>query len=1330
MPPSFRNTRASLLALAASAFVAFGCDVRPAIVQVQPGAIRKDVFTSGEWHVQQTVIDSQYSMSYTFVGEQGDMDRIEWEITEDFLIARRSYEFIAGAEPSGIAAESEEGAVIAIYGIDSHFDIRRAYNPITGEELNVVTENTTDRPWFDRDYMRVDWSENRVTDWSFLLGARIFDGIQTEPVQYEVSDPSHPHHPRFESVDADGNWSEHTIATPIDGDDDISYIDIVNRMMVRPTEAHIPGFGDVPTCFLIGQGHLDCAPGEITVRHSFLRVDEDSRDYQPMLYTGDRMERFGYFITERAGYDRDYGVIEGSRYRFVNRHNLWQQSHRRDGAGELMRCTTDAACDDGQGSVCDLDLARAYRRVDAEGHLEGACTIPYRQREVRPIAYHLSANFPEDLLTAAQDLINEWNETFVGTVASLRELECIESGGEPGPCAGERMRDDHSQMFVMCHNPVIDADHDACGPVGTSAQPGDLRYSLLGWVSDAHASSPLGYGPSSADPLTGELIMGNAFVYGAAMQTLSIYARDIIRLLNGELEESDIIDGVHVQEWVDRMIAGEEVTGHTATDHAIELDAEDLEDVAEAMRSSYERAAEGRRPHAPPSSPAEFFEMAHEAEDRLWRGGQLGSTAPIAQARIESLQGTDIERMMTGPEAFLMAGIDPNGPIDRDAIAAASPLQGMSLQRQRAIQRARDMMQADQCVLNGDFADEGLLSLARRIQRAASVGDGTITWYGVAYNLRDADGAIDYDLVGRMLRQPIFHAVTAHEVGHTIGLRHNFSGSFDAVNYLPEYWNLRDDGTMLPRAWDPITPAEMDGGILEYQYSTVMDYGVNFVVTDAEGVGHYDHAAVKMGYGDLVEVFANAPAGSDATWINIIQGLGWPIPLTLESFSGGEPSAFRYTDWPEVLGGVENLQNRADVRYTSLRADPSLALSGLRDPVVDAEGRPAVPYLMCSDEQADLNPDCLRYDQGADVYETVQSVIDNYWFYYIFNSFARQRLGFTTSGLAGRVHDRYFEKLQRANQIYALYRRLFDDIFGDSPGYDRFYTRSDGMGAWTLTVGAAFQLLTRVVTAPEPDTYTEFVRADGTPALRVAEFGEPVNLRVDSVDGRFLETTWNFDAGYFWFDQLDRVGYFYDKTIALEILVDPTTYFLGRDTDADIRQYQLNFGSSFGPALGAFVSGIVAEDWSAIAPRSMGGRMVWPTATEMTSGSMGGRPIDPNASFSIQLYGAVYGMAFLPQTYDQTFLNRSRIFVRGGAEEITLAPGQPVVEWTNPESGLTYVAPSYLDGTGREQGMGASVLQHAIDLETAGDTAGLRSYVDTLDIVRRLTWRYGFGAQP
>src|SRR5262245_49772459 len=173
-------------------------------------------------------------------------------------------------------------------------------------------------------------------------------------------------------------------------------------MFVRPGTVHIDGLGPVPSCFLLYRDHLDCAPGEITVRNSFLRADE--RDYQPMVYTGDRMEKFGYFVTERAGYDDHYGVVEPARFRFVNRHNLWTESHQRDAEGEYLRCTeaNDEMVCGGFGAECDLDLGRARRWTTTDGHLEGACTIPYRLRTVKPVAYHLSRGFPEALVPDAQ----------------------------------------------------------------------------------------------------------------------------------------------------------------------------------------------------------------------------------------------------------------------------------------------------------------------------------------------------------------------------------------------------------------------------------------------------------------------------------------------------------------------------------------------------------------------------------------------------------------------------------------------------------------------------------------------------------------------------------------------------------------------------------------------------------------------------------------------------------------------------------------------------------------------------------------------------------------
>ena len=1314
-----RTIRSMLLLTALMAVIASpGCgDPRAPINQIQPGAIEKTVF-AGEWYFQQTVIDSPYRAGFTFVGEQGRLERVRWEIQETFLLARRTYEWIDGAEPAGIGGNQvQQGSVVAAYRIQSHFDIRRQYNPVTGEELNVVSENTTDRPWYERQFMRVDWSTNLANATDVFAISRILDGIQMSPVQYSPTNPNDPNAPRFERTDAG----------------DVNYIDVTNRMFVEPQSAYIEGFGAIPSCYLITNSHLDCAAAEVGLRNSFLRADTLDRDYQPMEYTGDRMERFGYFVTERAGYDPNYGVVEGARVRFANRHNLWQQSHRRNADGTLLRCTSNDQCADGRGSVCDIALAYAERRTTDGGQWEGACTIPYRDRQTRPVVYY-TPNLPEDLFIDSVDFGRGWEEAFGDTVDSLRENECLANGGDAAACAVERDREDSNGMYAVCHSPVADSDPASCGARGLTVRPGDLRYSIIGWVSEPHLSSPLGYGPSSADPLTGEIVMAIAFVYGAALETIQSYARDIIRLLDGDVTIGQISDGATVAEWLERMDAQSRVapSGREADAHVVPVDGFDLTRINAAMDFDYARSD---RPALRPQTVAEGVAAVREQRDRLWSSGVLGN-GTSGYGRFQSLRGDQVEHMMAEatPELLMAQGVDPRlyADISPEMMREISLIDGNGVNRQRYLQRLRDQMNADNCILDAGFADESLLGLAREIRRAAEE-DGSIEFYGVTYPLTGEDGRIDWEAVRNVVRHPIYHGLTAHEVGHTVGLRHNFSGSYDALNYLPDYWRLRAaDGTMRPRAWDPISQAEIDGRIAETAYSTVMDYGVNFVVNDARGLGHYDHAAIKMGYGDLVEVFTNAENPQDvANWTEI-QLLGWPIPLRLESFTGGDPSAYVYTDWPEVVGGIDRIQQRADVPFTSLRPDTFLASQGLPDPLRDQQNRPVVPYMFCSDEQADLNPDCLRYDHGADAYETMQSVADNYWNYYIFSNFRRQRLGFNAESTFTRTRDRYFEKFQRANQIYALYRPIFGDIFGTTDS-DPFWTAEDGMGAWTGAVGTSFGLLTRVLTAPEPGTYAESTAPDGTPLL-VSGGGVLSAARINALDGRYLETTWDFDAGYFWFDQLERVGYFYDKLAALIVLTDPTTYFLGRDSDADIRRYQINFASSFGPAMTGLFGGILSEDWTTIAPRYTSGNVVYPDPLELAEGGMAGTPITPNVGFSVQLFAAVLGMSFMPQTYDQDFLNRSRVWVLDADEAIGLPPGTPTVEFTDDlpadgGSGLRYIAVSYEEG-GRETGVGAQMLQHAAALRTAGARADLRRFRDNIDLVRRLSVLLGGGVQP
>ena len=191
----FKQLR-SLCVIGLFSTIAACAQERDPINRVQPQALEKsfflgenlkDVSDDPEFHVKLTYIDNSQSQSTYTVGESPGADRIRWEVTENLLIARRSYQEVAGADTKGI---TKDGTIVGAWKIESHFDIRREYNPSTGEELNVVVENSTDRVWQDRKYMRVDWTENLAKSLMNReqLISKFFGGGRFSSVKWEPSD--------------------------------------------------------------------------------------------------------------------------------------------------------------------------------------------------------------------------------------------------------------------------------------------------------------------------------------------------------------------------------------------------------------------------------------------------------------------------------------------------------------------------------------------------------------------------------------------------------------------------------------------------------------------------------------------------------------------------------------------------------------------------------------------------------------------------------------------------------------------------------------------------------------------------------------------------------------------------------------------------------------------------------------------------------------------------------------------------------------------------------------------------------------------------------------
>ena len=117
----------------------------------QPDALNKNYF-DGEWYFRQTLVHVSPESSLGFSGLEGELEKIRWEVTEDFLYALRSFEPIEGLdEEPALEGGTLRGDPVAAFRILSHFDVQRRYNAVTGERSNVIEENQFDRPWYERE---------------------------------------------------------------------------------------------------------------------------------------------------------------------------------------------------------------------------------------------------------------------------------------------------------------------------------------------------------------------------------------------------------------------------------------------------------------------------------------------------------------------------------------------------------------------------------------------------------------------------------------------------------------------------------------------------------------------------------------------------------------------------------------------------------------------------------------------------------------------------------------------------------------------------------------------------------------------------------------------------------------------------------------------------------------------------------------------------------------------------------------------------------------------------------------------------------------------------
>ncbi len=1197
-------SRTGLIALLGLAVVTgggVGCSEADPINRVQPDYIKKADLVGPnkdapyEWYIRNTVIDTGRSNSFAFPGLQDELKRVRWDIEENHLIARRSYELVSGSDGKGADPKKNDGTIVASYPIIGQFDIRRDYNPATGEENNVVVENT-ERPWYERDYIRVDWSRNEVNDPEGLFWFdKIFGEVQFQPTGYYEKDPKSPSAPVYQQ--------------------DKGYMDITAKWTAKTENFY--GIQGLPACTIMnyytGSDVMECNEQEIQVRTAFKRVVDT--DYEALETDSAKWAMFGTFNRDRYGFSRQYELLDKQWHRLVGRHNLWKKSHASQEecyapqAGEdaeTSRKNGDASCEqkNGAGSRCDLYAGEVYGK-------KGLCTIPLAKREVKAVPYFVSRNMPQDLWETNQVIINQWNDAMVTAIAVGREVECRRGGGDKDSCHaqffdGEAPKASNGPAVVLCHNPATEADHPNCGGKGTIAREGDLRYSLIAWVDQPLKAAPLGYGPNGADPLTGEVVQSTAYIYGASLDNYATMARDLVRVANGELDPQAYALGQNVsgdlgqfqstayhqdlfQPYAD-FLAGK------ATDAAVKtsMSPEQIKkahaavDVSQTLSKLGAVNLDGQSPTARLAS-VQGAIASRGIEGRVGFGGQAEALSRM-NSMAQRLQGSQTEQTLTGTTEWqqynaIPVPITQNAANDEKLLKTAqqvsSPFGGslnpmaMSnlFQKMDAVLEARG-----ECMFGtNEFNAPHFEGLARRFKSQYA---------------NDPNGLF------LELRKLIYKAVTEHEVGHTMSMRHNFQGSWDSVNFHPNYWKLRTkdgaaaqactaaradgspDTCMGPRYLDPSTVDE-DGagatahpGIEEFAYSSIMDYGYDFN-TDLHGLGSYDRAMMKFVYGNAVETFQpGSKVAAQMAPLNAIPGQTmprgpiseqWWVKRTDAVVGGGEQvQPTHYTTLARIMQTEKLLFDasrcrdpRADLGEDYSAIDGKICAppekdhasvldlqSGEVEPGIQgnlyktADGRIRWPYRFGTDEYSTY-PHNLRFDAGADVYEAAVNVAKLYEYRYILDFWRRGRRGWTAPIFGGgRIWDRYFSRMHSIGWLSASKITMYSAMY-PSVGANPALLSADWGQGYVLASNVLFNSLERAMLRVQPGNYTQKASVPGRTQdiLEVPDFNEPKTstTRVSVLDGRWIDDDLNTSKGgsFHYQNFHDRLGTYMEKPLAI-----------------------------------------------------------------------------------------------------------------------------------------------------------------------------------------------------
>ncbi|MBC3619501.1 zinc-dependent metalloprotease [Vibrio metschnikovii] len=636
--------------------------------------------------------------------------------------------------------------------------------------------------------------------------------------------------------------------------------------------------------------------------------------------------------------------------------------------------------------------------------------------------------------------------------------------------------------------------------------PGDLRYNVINLIDEPLANGLLGYGPSVSHPLTGEIIKAHVNQYsGVARAGVPMYWNNLVRFYNRSQLEKSLTDRKTIEQATEnsQQAISQELEIRLAQQTALQLDASrqriDVSGVYMNPKDTELHATQYKQKLTLPTSP--FNKLDEELT--------LDELIQAEENRLASWSENNIY------------------PVEASWVSATSKT----------------------LLDNLPLTDEGFYTITTN-------ENGTQTrqlkrWSELPKHLQQqAADAITVTTYATTL---------VHEIGHNLGLRHNFKGSNDSDNFYTAEEALKLGLNNIPA------------------YSSIMDYAPS-MLDQLPTWGKYDLAAFKFAYGRKVDVIA--PEMAQALFSSDDTGqVSSLIDCTLSNNNALSNQDTLYTcdlsrfdkQHYQASQAGEHHEKFEYVRYGALHYINQLTKANNMQNVT------AFPYQFCTDGNVALNSDCNRFDEGTNLTEIVQYSWQRY-----LDGYDTRNAGVNgVTSLFNSDYPRYI--MNRASEMNQI-REMLEDLESIDYRLQRFApvgakptdfiasycANEDNKDAWFCDRSQAAQLAAQffldVLRTPEH----QCVLSNSAGTSRVESFGVMLNAAsnlipasyditkascFDSVgrqvissfasgfspiaeteNGRFINSINSFDPDAPWSNAVSALGIWPDKLIASQML--------------------------------------------------------------------------------------------------------------------------------------------------------------------------------------------------